>query len=141
MLSIALDPPSSTEFPPMTQSLLFRVLLLPIALLLLALVPARAQNAAPPPSSPGEQVVGVWSGTTRAGCNVDSIATRCNALQKVEITLQKDEKGELTGFYKCAYGNQNCYDLNERGKVVNASLTAKQLFARVQMPDGSSCIF
>jgi hypothetical protein len=131
------------EFPSMTQSvrLFLRVLLLQIALLPLALAPVRAQNAAPAPSSPGEQLVGVWSGTTRAGCNVDSISSRCNALQKVDITLQKDANGALTGFYKCAYGNQDCYNLNERGKVVNASLTAKELIVRVQMPDGSNCIF
>jgi hypothetical protein len=126
----------------MTRARFLR-LLLPtlLVLLLFGWRQASAQTASPTPANPGEQQLGVWSGSTRAGCNVDSISSRCNAVQKVSITLYKGADGKLTGFYKCAYGNQDCYDLNERGKVVAASVTGKEVMMRVQMPDGSSCIF
>jgi hypothetical protein len=50
------------------------------------------------------------------------------------------DKG-LRGYYRCAYGNLNCYNMNETGKIVDATLSGAQLTARVQMPDGTSCVY
>jgi hypothetical protein len=83
---------------------------------------------------------GVWTGTTIAICP-GSIRSRCNAHQKVTIALAEGANGKLGGYYKCAYGNSNCYNMNETGKVGYAKVTDGRLWVRVIMPDGSSCLF
>jgi hypothetical protein len=90
--------------------------------------------------TPG-QLVGIWEGTTVASCNVSMLPDRCNAQQKVKLTVLQGANDKLTGNYKCSYGTQNCYHMNETGKIVDASITGKQVMMRVQMPDGMSCIF
>jgi hypothetical protein len=85
-----------------------------------------------------EKVVGVWTGTTVANCAM-SARDRCNAEQKVTITLIQDSK--LTGYYKCAYGTLNCLHMNETGKVVQASLNESRVTIRVAMPDATSCLY
>jgi hypothetical protein len=98
-------------------------------------------QATPPAGEKPSSVVGMWEGETRASCSfVTSSFNRCNAAQKVTLTLIEDPSG-LGGFYTCAYGNQTCYDMNETGKIVSARLDNGRLTARVAMPDGSSCIF
>lgn len=101
----------------------------------------KAQEAAGKVANPGSDLVGVWRGTTRAGCALNSPPSRCNALQKVSITVLKGEGDKVTGSYSCAYGNQDCYDMNETGKLVSASMSGSQVMFRVQMPDGTSCIY
>jgi len=91
------------------------------------------------PASKTGSVVGVWEGESRANCNT-SAANRCNAQQKVTITMLQGDSG-LTGFYRCGFGTMNCYNMNETGKIVRATLTGSQMTARVQMPDGTSCIY
>ena len=85
-----------------------------------------------------EKVVGVWTGTTVANCAM-SARDRCNAEQKVAITVIQDSK--LTGYYRCAYGTLNCLHMNETGKVVHASLNQSRVTIRVAMPDGTSCLY
>jgi hypothetical protein len=89
--------------------------------------------------APENKVVGVWVGESQADCNT-SAANRCNARQEIRITLIEGESG-LTGYYRCAYGTMNCYNMNETGKIVRATLSGNQMTARVQMPDGTSCIY
>jgi hypothetical protein len=84
------------------------------------------------------KVVGVWSGTTVANCAM-SARNRCNAEQKVTITLIQDSK--LTGYYRCAYGTLNCLNMNETGKVVDAKLNESRVTIRVAMPDATSCLY
>ncbi len=105
---------------------------------------APATAVAPPAGTQADKpgangVVGVWQGTTLASCNTSS-ASRCNAQQDVTLTLIQGDKG-LGGFYRCAYLTQNCYNMNETGKIVRATLSGTQITMRVQMPDGSSCVF
>jgi hypothetical protein len=85
-----------------------------------------------------EKAVGVWTGTTLANCAM-SARDRCNAEQKVTITLIQDSK--LTGYYRCAYGTLNCLHMNETGKVVEASLNESRVTIRVAMPDATSCLY
>lgn len=101
------------------------------------------------PSSSGQEsaqrgpehgLVGVWEGTTIAICP-GSARSRCNAHQKVTITLVEGPGSELGGYYKCAYGNSVCYDMNDTGKVNSVKLSGGRLWLRVIMPDGTSCIF
>src|ERR1700691_391464 len=80
-----------------------------------AVPPAGAQAGGPGANG----VVGVWEGATRASCNTSS-ASRCNAQQNVSLTLIEGDKG-LGGFYRCSYLTQNCYNMNETGKIVRAS--------------------
>ncbi len=102
---------------------------------------ASAQEAGGSAAKPASDIVGVWRGTTRAGCALNSPPSRCNAVQKVSITVLKGSGTNVTGSYTCAYGSQDCYDLNQTGKLVNASMSGPQINFRVQMPDGTSCIF
>jgi hypothetical protein len=105
--------------------------------------PAPATPTAPTPPSAGKtgRMVGVWEGQTWAGCAMATTASgRCNAQQKVTLTLIEGASG-MTGFYRCAYGNSNCYDMNETGKIVDATLDGKRLTARVAMPDATSCLY
>ena len=85
-----------------------------------------------------EKVVGVWTGTTVANCSM-SARNRCNAEQKVTITLIQDTK--LTGYYRCAYGTLNCLNMNETGKVVYATFKESRVTIRVAMPDATSCLY
>jgi hypothetical protein len=85
-----------------------------------------------------EKVVGVWTGTSLANCAM-SARNRCNAEQKVTITLIQDSK--LTGYYRCAYGTLNCLNMNETGKVVDAKVNDSRVTIRVAMPDATSCLY
>ena len=84
-------------------------------------------------------MVGVWQGLTLANCST-SPENRCNAQQKITLTMIEGDSG-LTGYYRCAYGTMNCYNMNETGKIVSATLNGGQMTARVAMPDGTSCIY
>ena len=86
-------------------------------------------------------ILGVWEGTTLAYCGVFTIRGRCNAEQIVSITLVQGENSKIGGYYKCSYGNLNCYNMNTTGKVVNAKVNGPQISMLVIMPDGTSCRF
>jgi hypothetical protein len=104
--------------------------------------PSAATVAATDAANPREHVLGVWDGTTLASCNpLVRFQDRCNAQQKVTITLLEQKDAKIGGYYKCAYGNQNCYNLNETGKVVDATLNGSRVSMRVIMRDGTTCRF
>jgi hypothetical protein len=90
------------------------------------------------PGKPGS-TVGVWEGLSLANCNT-SAPNRCNAQNKISITLLQGDSG-LRGFYTCGYSTMDCLGQNETGKVVDASLNGGQITARVEMPDGTSCVY
>ncbi len=98
-------------------------------------------ECAPTQVEPGKagSVVGVWDGLTSANCST-SPSDRCNAQQKITLTMIDTDHG-LRGYYRCAYGTLNCYNMNETGKIVTATLSGAQFTARVQMPDGTSCVY
>ena len=102
-------------------------------------IPENANASANPGASKVGAVVGKWEGVTLANCST-SEANRCNAEQKISLTMIEGDNG-LTGYYRCAYGTINCYNMNETGKIVKGSLNGAQMTARVAMPDGTSCIF
>ena len=106
-----------------------------VALSASALV-ARAQQSKK--ESPG--VTGVWRGKSSARCARTSDRTRCGAVN--EITFNLVQRGpEVTGSYKCAYGNMNCRNMNDTGKIADGKMGKTLLTMRVMMPDGSSCRF
>ena len=72
---------------------------------------------------------------------MQSLPNRCNAQQLVKITLVEGPDSKVGGYYQCAYGNMNCYHLNETGKVVDAGMNGQLLSMRVMMNDGTSCRF
>ena len=92
----------------------------------------------PPPAVTREDMLGVWQGTSLASCGV-SLPSRCNAEQLITITLTPKDNGKIGGYYKCAYGNMNCYHLNTRGKIGNVLINRSLLQVLVIMPDGTSC--
>jgi len=66
--------------------------------------------------------------------------TRCGAQQKVTLTLLKGASG-TTGYYRCAYGNADCYDMNDTGKILDVKLDGSRMTARIMMPDATSCLY
>ncbi|HZO82419.1 MAG TPA: hypothetical protein VFB33_12065 [Candidatus Binataceae bacterium] len=105
-----------------------------------ALHPVEATSPGVPREDAG--VTGVWQGQLWANCNVIMMMdeTRCGAVNAITLTLfQKDT--EVSGFYKCAFGNMNCLNMNETGKIARGSVNAKMLSIRVMMPDGSDCMY
>jgi len=85
---------------------------------------------------------GVWQGTSLASCAAFTyLPSRCDAEQIVTITLLQGPNGKLTGRYTCAYGNMDCYHVNETGKVIDVTITGARMSVRVMMPDATSCIY
>jgi hypothetical protein len=102
---------------------------------------SRIQSAASSLPKSERGVVGVWRGTSLAGCgNLFTPPNRCNAEQKISFTLVQNG-AQLGGYYTCAYGNMNCRHMNESGKIIRASVNGSRLNIRVQMPDASTCRF
>jgi hypothetical protein len=92
-------------------------------------------------AGPGsERVLGMWEGTTIARCP-GSRPGRCNAQQKISITLQESNNSKIAGSYTCAYGNQTCLRQNNTGTVAAVRLADSRITFRVFMPDGTSCIY
>jgi hypothetical protein len=102
-----------------------------------------ASSAALASSSEAESnFAGVWQGTTLASCAAFAyLPSRCDAEQKVTITLLTGAEGKLTGRYTCAYGNMDCYHENTTGKVIDVSIVGERMNVRVMMPDATSCIY
>jgi hypothetical protein len=104
--------------------------------------PSAATAASDAPLSPAlKGILGVWEGTTLASCGITTIRSRCNAEQNVSITLVQGENSKIGGFYKCSYGNLNCYNMNTTGNVAYAKVNGTQISILVMMPDGTSCRF
>jgi hypothetical protein len=124
----------------------FAILMTALALVAAGVANAQSSENGDAPSAaagakPGQKIVGVWDGTTLAACGGLLPPDRCNAQQKVSITLVEGENSKLTGFYKCSYGTQDCNHLNETGKVIDASVNGSAVMMRVAMPDGTTCTF
>ena len=101
---------------------------------------AQSQPAMPRPVF---DVSGVWDGQSVASClalNPFSFNTRCNAINKIAITMVM-ENAKITGFYKCSVGNMDCRNQNDSGTIASGKMEHGRLALRIGMPDGSSCIF
>jgi hypothetical protein len=97
--------------------------------------------ATDPPPAADSTVAGVWEGTSTSNCESDpSDPGRCNAQQKITLTMFQ-QGNSITGFYKCAYGNQVCRHLNETGTIRDGKLKHTRLMFRVMLEDGSMCLF
>ena len=87
------------------------------------------------------EVTGVWRGESSAECGMllpDD--TRCGAVNDITLTLLQ-QGAKVSGFYKCSYGNMDCRNGNDTGKVALGTMGTNLLQMRVMMPDGSDCIF
>jgi hypothetical protein len=69
-----------------------------------------------PASTLSNPAVGVWQGTTVAGCNVASSPDRCNAQQTITLTVIERENGKIAGSYRCHYGTQDCLRMSETAR-------------------------
>ena len=117
-----------------------------LAMLLLALGFAGCA-AAPAPSAPpaaGQAVradvrfqrgIGRQSVASCTQFNPLSFNTRCNAINKIAITMVQ-ENGKITGFYKCTIGNMDCRNQNDSGTIANGSIQNGRLALRIGMPTG-----
>ena len=119
-----------------------------IAICACAARPAPPINVSPQTSSESDRAVydhstvsGVWEGSSVSGCLFNpSDPGRCKAEQKITLTMFQ-QGNEVTGFYKCAYGNQVCRHLNETGLILAGKLNRTLLMMRVMHDDGSMCFF
>lgn len=100
-----------------------------------------AQEGAGGTAPPADKIFGVWQGTTLASCGVSLLPGRCNAQQKVSLTVVEGEGSKVTGSYQCSYGSQDCFHQSTTGKVIEATLADSRLSIRVQTPDGLSYVF
>ena len=84
---------------------------------------------------------GVWEGTSLATCGVFvADQNRCGAVNKVTFTfLQQGD--DISGHYACNFGNQDCRNLDESGKIEDGRIKSTLLTLRVEMQDGSDCMF
>ena len=103
--------------------------------------PAATAASDAPPTKAQKRILGEWEGTTLASCGVMTIRSRCNAEQNVSITLVQGENSKIGGFYKCSYGNLNCYNMDTTGKVADVTVDGTQISMLVIMPDATSCRF
>ena len=103
--------------------------------------PPAATAASDPPTHDQKSILGMWEGTTLASCGITTIRSRCNAEQNVSITLVQAKNSKIGGFYTCAYGNLNCYNMNTTGNVAYAKVIGNQISIMVMMPDGTACRF
>jgi hypothetical protein len=104
---------------------------------------ASATQSGPAAARPIFDASGVWDGQSVASCtafNPLSFNTRCNAINKVTITMVQ-ENAKITGFYKCSIGNMDCRNQNDSGTIATGSMQNGRLALRIGMPDGSSCLF
>lgn len=110
-----------------------------------------AQSGAAASDSGGNQprgglndATGLWQGTSRAGCqslNPMGFNTRCSAINNIQLTLIQ-EGSKISGFYKCATGNQDCRNQNDSGTLGSGEMrSGSRVALRIAMPDGSSCLF
>ncbi len=76
-------------------------------------------------------VTGVWEGLSLGG----RAAMRYITLTLVQLG------SEVTGYYKCAYGNQLCRNMNETGVIKDGKMIGRRLMMRVMLEDGSMCYF
>jgi hypothetical protein len=100
-----------------------------------------AQRRATPLEKGQVDVTGVWRGKSSAECGMllpDE--TRCGAVNDITLTLLQ-QGAKVSGFYKCGYGNMDCRNGNDTGKVALGTMGTNLLQMRVMMPDGSDCIF
>lgn len=93
----------------------------------------------------GEQpsgVTGVWQGELRTICNEVMMldATRCGAVNTITFTLLQ-KANRVGGYYRCSFGNMDCLNMNETGRVAWGEMGTKLLRMRVMMPDGSDCLY
>lgn len=117
--------------------------LIVVAAMMLVVANCSAQESSTQKTAvnPAEEIIGNWDGTTLAYCGIQSYPNRCNAEQKVQITLSQNDNGKIVGRYSCDYGNMNCLNVNETGKVESVAVTGKRVQIRVLMPDGLSYLF
>jgi hypothetical protein len=99
-------------------------------------------STAPDESAEHRGITGVWEGVSVADCTGVLIADmgRCAARQNITLTMFQ-EGGEVKGYYRCAYGTQNCRGLAETGVIKNGSMEGRRLMMRVMLDDGSMCYF
>jgi hypothetical protein len=115
-----------------------------------AVVPATSTVTAAGPAHAGEAsgkdptgLTGVWQGQSWANCSALTVdPSRCGAVNAISFTLlQKDSV--VSGYYKCAYGNMVCRNMDDTGRVADGRYGSGSslLTMRVMMPDGSDCLF
>ncbi|HLK80846.1 MAG TPA: hypothetical protein VKT99_05025 [Xanthobacteraceae bacterium] len=101
-----------------------------------------AESRPPPSAAHGQpEVTGVWRGESSAECGtLIPDPSRCGAVNDITLTLLQ-EGAKVSGLYTCAYGNMDCRNSNDTGKVAQGTMGPSLLRLRVMMPDGSDCMF
>jgi hypothetical protein len=105
-----------------------------------AIAQACSALAAPHPK-PDLNITGNWQGTSITACGVMLLEQgRCNAVQNISFSLFQDGTA-ISGIYRCSIGTMICRNMNDGGQVVSSTLEGSLGRLRVELPDGSTCIF
>ncbi len=90
---------------------------------------------------PALNVTGNWQGTSVTACGVMLLEQgRCNAVERISFSLFQDGS-KLSGVYRCSPGTMVCQNMNDGGQVVASTLEGSLGRIRVELPDGSTCLF
>lgn len=100
------------------------------------------KTSAMPVALSASNITGVWHGRSFADCPIITTTNpgRCGAMQLITLTMFENG-GQITGSYRCSYGNENCRDEAETGVIRNGQMTRRLLRIAVMLEDGSMCRF
>jgi hypothetical protein len=101
-----------------------------------------ATSASQPEDRTGTlDLTGVWEGMRIDNCDMMQVdPTRCNAMMQLTLTMLQ-HANKISGFYRCATGTVDCYNMDETGVIKNGVVRPGLLQFRVMLDDGSSCLF
>jgi hypothetical protein len=92
----------------------------------------------PPKVRPAVDVTGMWQGSSFGVCIAR--LPRCGNVVLISLSMIQDQS-EISGFYRCAWGNALCRNMNTEGKIAVGSISGSNVSLRLMFEDVSSCIF
>lgn len=93
------------------------------------------------PAEPAN-VTGVWEGNSVAACWQITMTNpgRCAARQRITLVMFQNGQ-DVTGHYRCSFGNEECRGLAETGIIRDGHMRDHLLRIRVMLDDDSMCFF
>jgi len=94
-------------------------------------------------SAQAATVGGLWSGTTLVTPCDFAGSGRCNAQNKITLSLTQNAK-RITGNYSCAFGTMICRNggADDSGKIVSGRMVNNQVRLSIVIPaDTSNCYY
>jgi hypothetical protein len=121
---------------------LFALLLLSLAYGCTQAAISSTSGANTQPELRASEITGVWQGRSFADCPIITTTNpgRCGAMQRITLTMFQNGQN-ISGSYRCSFGNEDCRDQAETGVIRNGQMIARLLRIAVMLEDGSMCRF